>query len=274
MAFNSFNSINRLIKISNPSTVSSTPTGLNVISQTNLTHYYDFEQSSVSGSTLKNIANDSYDITAGGSSTFQTSTYHNGAGSLYLPNITSSLYKTIYSDLRSSNNNNQTMCFFFKNSVATTPINASSNPIFTSYQKASEGATPTAVLYINSIAQNATAKYYSLRFYTGITQFFSSAVYANDVWHHICLIRNSDVSAGSAGLNVYIDGVYQTKLNTGYFIFTTNITTTLSSFVLGASGGASVVTTIDNHNISYDDFRVYNRAITTTELATIRASIL
>jgi hypothetical protein len=269
MAFNSFNSINRLIKISNPSTISSEPSGLNVISQTNLTYYYDFEQSAVSGSTLKNIATDSYDLTIGGSSAIQTSTYHNGAGSFYLPNITSSLYKTIYSDLRSSNNNNQTMCFFFKNSPTTTPIVGSSNPLFTSYQKTSEGATPTAVLYINSIGQNTSLQRYVLRFYTGTSQFFSSAIYTVNVWNHICLIRDSAV-----GLSVYINGVYQTQLNTGYFIFTTSITTTLSSFVLGASGGASIVTTIDHHNISYDDFRVYNRAITTTELNTIRGSTL
>jgi hypothetical protein len=70
MAFNSFYSINRLIKISNPSTTSSTPSGLNVISQINLIHYYDFKQSSANGSPLKNIANDAYDITIGGSSTF------------------------------------------------------------------------------------------------------------------------------------------------------------------------------------------------------------
>jgi hypothetical protein len=243
MAFNSFNSINRLIKISNPSTISSEPSGKNVIDQTNLVFYYDFEQSAISGSTLKNIASNAYDATIVGNP-IQTTTYKNGLASLQ-SSVGNYIHKTDFTNMTSTN---QTMCLWLK----TTSISASFGSIVYCYNSTTTSYASFIQAYFNGTVNR-------LRFYVNGSTLFLAVNYNLNQWYHICYIKNGTT------LTLYIDGTQVATTSSGQTLFTTS-----SKMALGFDLNQPTYP----HLGFIDDFRIYNRAITTTELNTIRTSTL
>jgi hypothetical protein len=243
MAFNSFNSINRLIKISNP--VSAGSGGKNVIDSTILVFYYDFEQSGISGSTLKNIASNAYDATIVGNP-IQTTTFKNGLASSQ-STASNYIYKTSFTNMASTN---QTMCFWTR---------TTSNPNFGSVINCYSGTSYTSYYSASFVQAYYDGTAHNLRFFVNGSTFYYSFVYNLNQWYHICYIKSGTT------LTLYINGTQVATTSSGQTLFSTS-----SSMYLGQDLAQPTYP----HIGFMDDFRIYNRAITTTELNTIRTSTL
>ena len=270
MAFSSFNSINCLIKGS----VKASEGGLNVISSDSLAFYYDFESASRINSTLKNKkTGGTADATIVGSGTIQTATrsgIHNGSGSLLSAGTTSAptnyIVKTTFANLTSTN---QTMAFWIKTTSVSNPY---VGRIFVCYMNNTlaefsllghlyQVTTGRWVIDFRNSGNSSVYQYingdYSVQ--------YPNMDYVFNVWNHICLIKTG------SSLAFYMNGSLKATVDNDTPIFSS----TLSKFSVGAMIGDNNI-----HNGYIDDFRIYNRAITTTgtgtanELATLYASVL
>ena len=252
MSLSAFSSLGRNI-LNSSSGSSGGSAGKNVISSTSLVYYYDFETASVSGSTLKNQATNTTDLTITGSP-MQTTTFHNGAGASKSSATPSYCILTNWTNLSSAN---QTLAFWMY------PLNMNSST-------GGNGLQFGSVVYNYHNALNSYSSFFQM-YFDGTNhnlRFFSfngsgnnyegSVVVSINAWHHVCVIKSGST------LQWYVDNSLKSTSSSSYSLFTTN-----DKFCIGYDPNQSTY----YFNGVIDDFRIYNRSITGGELTTLYGSV-
>lgn len=253
MSLSSLSSLGQMIKFKQPT--SSASSGRDVISNTGLIYYYSFETGDVAGSTLKNnITGGTYDLTLVGSSNISASTVKNGSGSLAVVGTSKYAYLTSFTSGTISNST-QTLCIKFYPTSTTSSFNMP----FSSYN-GSTASYNCSMQYYDIGSSNFALRIY---FYNPSGQELAliSTITLNQ-WYSIVITKNGTTIQG------FVNGTNVGQITgTDWKLFSS---TASSSFSLG----------IDRNQPSFipnmfiDDFRVYNRVLTGTEITTLYTNTL
>jgi hypothetical protein len=249
MAFSLFSSMSNLIR-NVPSNKTASGLGLNVISNTSLVYYYDFEESSLSSSLLKlkNCVTSNEDGNLVGTTIPSIITAKHGDSALEC------YENTKYMTVTSSNigaKANQSMAFWFYCSSC-----SSQSMVF-------QGNTGSqTILVIQNISGSYKLVFVVNKDISQLGTTLTSTMTLN-TWHHIVVIKNGN------SISIYYDGSLVTT-NTNVVNATKYIIYDDTVMYFGRASA-------DNTSLFYgaiDSFYIYNRSITSTEaLALYNSSI-
>jgi hypothetical protein len=136
-------------------------------------------------------------------------------------------------------------------------MRTTSNPNFGSVVYCYNGSNSSYASFIQAY-YDGTA--HNLRFFVNSNNtFFHSVAYSLNQWYHFCYIKSGTT------LTLYMNGTQIATTSSGHTLFTTS-----SKMAIGNDLNQPTYP----HLGFIDDFRIYNKAITTTELNTIIASTL
>jgi hypothetical protein len=240
-----------------PSNQLYTKTVSNTISNTNLSAYFPFELSDQNGTTLLNNATNAYEATLYGGATVSNADYKVGGSSLYLNSASSQYVQTANF---TPTTNGLTFSFWYRSNA---------NPSWGRIFDFGNGANVDNILCSpNGDNLNKLGFRCNYKSDPNTNNFYLTDIssYNDNVWRHVVWTLTY-AAAGSATSvwNIYINGIYKAT-NTHYYPETA---ITRTQCYLGKSNWADPY-----YNGYIDDFRIYNRVLSSSEIHNIYNSRL
>ena len=217
-----------------------------------LSVYFPFESTDVSGTTLTNRANSSYNATLYNGASLSTTVYKLGSSSLSLT-ASSSQYAQISNF--TSTINGLTFAFWYK---------SNGTGIYGRVFDFGNGSPNENILVTpNAGSNNLLCSYFYGSSGTSYSSSLSDINYNDNVWRHIVwTLTYATAGSATSTWNVYVNGVNKSSVSTN--AYPTTSVTRANSYI-GRSGWAADA----YYNGNIDEFRIYNTVLSAADVTAL-----
>ena len=217
-----------------------------------LSVYFPFESTDVSGTTLTNRANSSYNAILYNGASLSTTVYKLGSSSLSLT-ASSSQYAQISNF--TSTTNGLTFAFWYKSN--------GSGVWSRIFDFGNGSANENIFVTANSGGNNLQCGYYYGSSGTSYSSTLSDINYNDNVWRHVVwTLTYATTGSATSTWNVYVNGVNKSSVSTN--AYPTTSVTRANSYI-GRSGWAADA----YYNGNIDEFRIYDTVLNATDVTAL-----